>query len=550
MSGVTMEEVEPVIAVAVPVVAVAGLEEAVPPAAVVVQAVPAGAQLNRQTSRSAELYRVVSAARPVVRTTRAGGKRGIPVLHCSCDPTVPPCCEKLCYAMLTLVAYCISAALVIFGAGLIATVTASTDLYGAGLGFVSWLLCMMFFCLLAACCGVAADNNNDDNDGGPGPAVGIGCMMIGVIASVLCIILSHPMNRLNYLEESPALMEGIFPLGAPSLNGTAIALEQANFGEVSFASGSFVDTSLGFAVLEDVSKSCGEDCNYPATVAVICAAPVVPSCGEAASVSHTLCNSTTAFCSTRAAAAPTCRSPPQFAPSSQSSGTGRALQQSNPTCDDDAGEQCGACFADCDDDDECAPGLKCWERETRTLRVPGCDSTATISDEFGGSEGDDQDDDYCYDPEWKDRNQFSLAAPFWVYIDADQAIELDDPFADHTQFCQSLWRHKINEDYEDMKGKGLWIGSIDSVGNGGGDGWTISAHPDPLLDEHTTEMLKSYRRGLAINAGGTPVFLKWQPEVGYQEERLWAKIRTWCIILGLGWLPLLVCLGGLAAVCN
>lgn len=49
-----------------------------------------------------------------------------------------------------------------------------------------------------------------------------------------------------------------------------------------------------------------------------------------------------------------------------------------------------ACQGDCDRDDDCGAGLKCWKRDGNGASgVPGCD--------FGGK-GDKDDHDYCYDP--------------------------------------------------------------------------------------------------------------------------------------------------------
>lgn len=52
-------------------------------------------------------------------------------------------------------------------------------------------------------------------------------------------------------------------------------------------------------------------------------------------------------------------------------------------------DKCTACQGDCDKDTDCFPGLKCFQRNTRSERVPGCKS--------GGS-GDEPTTDYCYDP--------------------------------------------------------------------------------------------------------------------------------------------------------
>eukprot|EP01047_Picozoa_sp_COSAG01_P027209 COSAG01_NODE_1788_length_9229_cov_55.522125_4_plen_833_part_00 len=49
-------------------------------------------------------------------------------------------------------------------------------------------------------------------------------------------------------------------------------------------------------------------------------------------------------------------------------------------------KKCGQCDGDCDDDTDCMPGLKCFQRNDKTV-VPGC---------VAGGPGDVKDYDYCY----------------------------------------------------------------------------------------------------------------------------------------------------------
>ena len=53
-----------------------------------------------------------------------------------------------------------------------------------------------------------------------------------------------------------------------------------------------------------------------------------------------------------------------------------------------AGNKCARCEGDCDSDDQCTAGLKCYQRNTKKA-VTGCDP--------GGS-GDTSGFDYCFDP--------------------------------------------------------------------------------------------------------------------------------------------------------
>jgi hypothetical protein len=52
-------------------------------------------------------------------------------------------------------------------------------------------------------------------------------------------------------------------------------------------------------------------------------------------------------------------------------------------------EPCGQCQGDCDSDDDCADGLRCFQRSSSSTLVPGCDA--------GGS-GDVAQYDYCFVP--------------------------------------------------------------------------------------------------------------------------------------------------------
>ena len=71
-----------------------------------------------------------------------------------------------------------------------------------------------------------------------------------------------------------------------------------------------------------------------------------------------------------------------------------------------------------------------------------------------------------------------------------------------------------------------------------------SAHR--LYDNYAQEIHAWYTRGLGLSTRLSgppnweyPVFLAWQPEPGYEEDRLWRKGWTWALVMGLGWLPIL-----------
>ena len=52
-------------------------------------------------------------------------------------------------------------------------------------------------------------------------------------------------------------------------------------------------------------------------------------------------------------------------------------------------KKCTTCQGDCDSDADCQSGLKCFQRNTATVLVPGCGK---------GGHGDQAQTDYCYHP--------------------------------------------------------------------------------------------------------------------------------------------------------
>ena len=49
-------------------------------------------------------------------------------------------------------------------------------------------------------------------------------------------------------------------------------------------------------MIKDISRSCGDECSYPTTIAHFCIAPVVQTCGEGASVSAADCAAARNLC--------------------------------------------------------------------------------------------------------------------------------------------------------------------------------------------------------------------------------------------------------------
>lgn len=75
-----------------------------------------------------------------------------------------------------------------------------------------------------------------------------------------------------------------------------------------------------------------------------------------------------------------------------------------------------------------------------------------------------------------------------------------------------------------------------------GNNQEISAHITPFFSEHKELIHQAYFRGPAVSSGGEPVFLSWQPALGYEEARLWNKGTNWALAMGLLWLPIIGCI--------
>ena len=137
----------------------------------------------------------------------------------------------------------------------------------------------------------------------------------------------------------------------------------------------------------------------PATIARFCIAPVMPACGEGASVSNATCTEARAYCATRGLAPPTCRAETPtdeawrrgFVTNLHADQPLSALDRVGGECEE---TPCSMCQGDCDDDSDCAGNLRCFERDNLALTPPGC------SKQIDGEATVDSNDDFCYDPNY------------------------------------------------------------------------------------------------------------------------------------------------------
>ena len=192
-------------------------EEDVPPAPV------ADVEQPPTKKKETSLARSISKARPVIRTTGPAGKKGLPMLDCDC--TELPQCELPTSVCCGFVGYILAAGMLILGAGAIARLTAMTNLYGNTLGFVSWLLCMLLFCLCAGVWFLFVK---------PREAAS-GCLgfwvFLGVVASILCILLSHIGDSIDFIEAAGSPVWNVVP---EARSANADYLNQDNVREVNF----------------------------------------------------------------------------------------------------------------------------------------------------------------------------------------------------------------------------------------------------------------------------------------------------------------------------
>ena len=178
----------------------------------------------------------------------------------------------------------------------------------------------------------------------------------------------------------------------------------------------------------------GDECSYTATVTKLCMAPVVAPCGEDASVPETYCHTARDYCHSIGEAAPLCR---PLTRTQQAHAQGFMPDFGFPhLVDGDCGSgNCAICHGDCDDDDECAPGLVCYERDAMHNVPPGCEYETPPSD-IGGDPSVDQDSDFCIDPNARHPDWMLVNSSFWLYVEGadsydkiDEIWEYEDPMS-------------------------------------------------------------------------------------------------------------------------
>ena len=196
----------------------------------------------------ASLVRSLSTMRPALRTTGQHETRGVPYFTCHCDGLTAQF-EKLLGVVAGIIGYLLIGAIIVVGAGGIARLLASTGLYGAGLGFVAWLLTCMLFAFCGVCCTSAAKQQGKGAEACAG-----GWFFLGILASILCIVLAHIADKIHYLESAAPPVGGVDPRATEQTWGSANYLVQDEVREITFIPGAFIDMRLGAWYVEDITR--------------------------------------------------------------------------------------------------------------------------------------------------------------------------------------------------------------------------------------------------------------------------------------------------------
>jgi hypothetical protein len=525
-------------------VAVAIVEESTPPPSVTAhrtgfnaahQTGPAAASRGAPQKKRVTVRGSVRALRPTVSV-----HRGCPTVTCW-GASVRDKCEKVGILLGGLLAYTFVAAVIIFGALGISKALAATEVEGGWLTFVSILLCVLLFGLCGASWTYAADENGHKD----ATAICLGGWGISCLcACVLGAVIVHPLDELHLVESAGEPVFGV-PALLNSSHDATLRQQIESAGEIEFAPGAFLDLSLAWPVVEDKSRSCGEDCSYSATVVEMCMAPVLKACGSGALVSSTKCAEVSNICTARGQAPPTCRP-------SVSSGFVPASYPNYREKDCEGNNKCGRCEGDCDNDDECATGLRCFQRDTPTQQIPGCT----------GYNPDDADDDFCYDPTVKHPQIARYDVDFFLYIEPQDELdskddEIDDQFADYSSFCDRLFTKYMKEGWDDSDTKPgaleryVTSGRSSSGMPGQTGGPVLAGRLAQYFRQNQDAVMWAYEHGPLVDAKlQQPQFFKWQPEIGYERHRLRKKVMWWCVAVGFGWLPIVAAVVGCAWCIN
>jgi hypothetical protein len=388
---------------------------------------------KRRTEGEMRAGVAVRTARPVVKTV---SQTRVPVVVCGCVPSADiaavtnigenllnPGQVSVCTALLTLLLYLAS--------GLAAMVVAFSmssfvglfgmDLSGSALGWITFLFNLF---LLPCSCGlgqyICDPNCGNGKEDPPCCKFFIPGQLIMLFSIVMCWVITYDVNEYHSL--SGASIGTLSPVHASDAVN-----RNADFDDVTFQPQSYIDISLGVAVVDvvhgtSVWESLGFDPPPSGATPVVkyCMAPVVSGCGAESQPSWETCNDTISHCLGLGQPPPQCRA--QSFPGldiRRGNGTGGVLQGCVDT-DWPAKDACRRWEDDGDGGSYCAAGYYGCEWYDRNAQQ--------CSGEF---------DDYdfvasrmccaCGGGGVADRNMVMALTPFWVAINLENSDGHSNP---------------------------------------------------------------------------------------------------------------------------
>ena len=142
---------------------------------------------------------------------------------------------------------------------------------------------------------------------------------------------------------------------------------------------------------------------------------------------------------------------------------------------------------------------------------------------------------------------------FWIYVEGSRATNLLDLEYIDNDKLDEIWEH----DSAELACQRIWHDLTTYRGVGGqttvNNTHLVAGYISPILKEFEEEIERSYKWGRSRSRLSEssdlsqaanidmPILLSWQPEIGWEEARLWRKGYTWALAMGLLWLPIIGC---------
>jgi len=155
----------------------------------------------------------------------------------------------------------------------------------------------------------------------------------------------------------------------------------------------------------------------------------------------------------------------------------------------------------------------------------------------------DDDDDFCVDRNFMHPDQVTAVnSNFWIYLHVGSSMwptpsglipdypdELEE-YETGEMLCERIWE-TVTKEWMDHGVDGEIFLPTNTR--------EISGHITPFFDNAKEKILEAYHKGLAVKDGEVaPIFLKWQPELGFEEAQLWGTGKRWALAMGMGWLAI------------